>query len=250
VTGDGDELVRVGPVKVFADGGVEPAIEAKMGESTFSLGRLFENLDEQVEAIVARGFRVAVHALGNLGLEAALAAFDSAAKRHRDVDHRFRVEHACLASSDQLERLGALGGVAVVQPGFLDHLGGQVGRLEFENASWLPFGDVARSGATMAASSDCPCTFDEPLRTSAHGATRITSTGSVLDIGQAVDYEEWLRAYTAGAAYAGGQESERGSLAPGLRADLVVLEGRLDPHDPPAIHQVWVGGQIAHQISP
>ena len=247
VTGEGDELVRVGPVKVFADGGVEPAIEAKMGESTFSFGRLFDGLSEQVEAIVARGFRVAVHALGNLGLDATLEAFDAAARRHRDIDHRFRVEHACLASAAQLEHLGALGGVAVVQPGFLHHLGGQVGQLEFENASWLPFGDVARSGATMAASSDCPCTFDEPLRTSAYGATRLTSTGSVLDLGQAVNYEEWLRAYTAGAAYAGGQESERGSLAPGLRADLVVLDGRLDTEHPPTIHQVWVGGRVAHE---
>jgi predicted amidohydrolase YtcJ len=247
VTGEGDEMVRVGPLKLFADGGVEPAIEAHIGGTRFSFGRLFGELDEHVEAAVSRGFRVAVHALGNVGLGAALGAFTQTAARHRDFDHRFRVEHACLASPDQLQRLGELGGVAVVQPGFLDHMGSQVERLAFDDAVWLPFGDIARSGATMAASSDCPCTFDEPLRTSAHGATRRTGSGNVLDVAQAVEYEEWLRAYTAGAAYAGGQESERGTLAPGLRADLVVLEGRLDGERPPAVSEVWVAGRLEHQ---
>jgi predicted amidohydrolase YtcJ len=85
------------------------------------------------------------------------------------------------------------------------------------------------------------------LRTSAHGATRRTGSGNVLDVAQAVEYEEWLRAYTAGAAYAGGQESERGTLAPGLRADLVVLEGRLDGERPPAVSEVWVAGRLEHQ---
>ncbi len=246
-TGSGDELVRVGPVKLFADGGVAPAIDARRGDARFSFGRLFDDLDDHVEAAVSNGFRVAVHAIGNVGLDAALGAFETAARRHGNTDHRFRVEHACLASPPQLDRLGELGGVAVVQPGFLDHMGGQVEDLAFDDATWLPFGDITRSGATLAASSDCPCTFEEPLRTSAHGATRRTSTGNVLDIGQSVGYETWLEAYTAGAAFAGGQEAERGTLAPGLRADLVVLDGRLDGEHPPAIGEVWVSGTLAHE---
>jgi predicted amidohydrolase YtcJ len=191
---------------------------------------------------------VAVHAIGNAGLEAALGAFEATARRHPDGDHRFRVEHACLASADQLRRLAGLGGVAVVQPGFLHHLGGQVEGVHFDDAVWLPFGDMQRAGLTMAASSDCPCTFHEPLRTSAHGASRRTSSGAVLDPGQAVSFEDWLWAYTAGAALAGGQEHERGSIAPGLRADLVVLEGELDAHQPPVVAQTWVGGRQVHPV--
>jgi predicted amidohydrolase YtcJ len=248
-TGEGDELVRVGPVKLFADGGIEPAIDAHLGGTHFSFGRLFDDLEFHVEAAVSRGFRVAVHAIGNVGLDAALRAFEAAADRHRGVDHRFRVEHASLASAPQLDRLGGLGGVAVVQPGFLGHLGANVEDLIFDDAVWLPFADIARSGSTLAASSDCPCAFEEPLRTSAHGATRRTGSGNILDIGQSVGYEEWLRAYTAGAAFAGGQEAERGSLAPGLRADLVVLDGKLDGDQPPAITEVWVSGELAHESS-
>jgi predicted amidohydrolase YtcJ len=57
-----------------------------------------------------------------------------------------------------------------------------------------------------------------------------------------VPYVDWLQAYTAGAAYAGGQEDERGRLRPGLRADLVLLEGALDEHDPPAVDETWIAG--------
>jgi predicted amidohydrolase YtcJ len=235
-------------VKLFADGGVAPALDVHLDGKRLAFGILFAGLEQHVEDVVARGFRVAVHAIGNAGLDAALDAFAAAARR-RDIDHRFRVEHACLASTTQLRRLADLGGVAVVQPGFLHHLGQQVEGVVFDDATWLPFADIQRSGAVLAASSDCPCTFHEPLRTSSHGASRRTGSGRVLDADQAVTYEDWLRAYTAGAAYAGGQENERGSLAEGLRADLVVLEGELDADDPPVVTQTWIGGRLVHESS-
>jgi predicted amidohydrolase YtcJ len=75
--------------------------------------------------------------------------------------------------------------------------------------------------------------------------TRRTSKGTVLDPLQSLPYETWLRAYTAGAAFAGGQEHERGRLAPGLQADLVVLEGPLDPEQPPTVSETWVAGDRA-----
>ena len=248
-TGEGNEQLRVGPVKLFADGGVTPALDVHLGAQHLTFGTLFPDLERHVAAAVSRGFRVAVHAIGNAGLDAALEAFTRAA-RMRDGDHRFRVEHACLAAQGQLRRLGALGGVAVVQPGFLHHLGRQVEGVAFDDATWLPFADVQRSGAVLAASSDAPCTFHQPLRSASHGMSRRTSSGHVLDAAQSVPLEDWLWAYTAGAAYAGGQENERGALAPGLRADLVVLEGDLDPGDPPVVTQTWVEGNLVYGSPP
>ena len=102
---------------------------------------------------------------------------------------------------------------------------------------------MARAGLRLAGSSDDPCAFHEPLRTSAYGATRRTGSGGVLGAEQALGYEEWLRAYTAGAAYAGGQEDERGSITPGKRADLVVVEGDLDAEHPPRVVETWVAGE-------
>jgi cysteine desulfurase len=46
--------------------------------------------------------------------------------------------------------------------------------------------------------------------------------------------------------FGGGQENERGTLTPGKRADLVVLEGALDPEHPPRVAQTWVGGELAY----
>lgn len=242
-TGEGDEWLRVGAVKLFADGGVLPALEGHVHGSPFSVGLVFEGLAAQARHAVERGFRIGVHAIGNGGLEAALDAFKEAARVRSDDDHRFRVEHATLASRSQVQRMSALGAVAVVQPGFVHHMGGAVDGFALDDATWMPFADLADGGVCLAASSDHPCAFAEPLLTSARGVTRRTSKGSVIGHDQSVPYGEWLRAYTAGAAYAGGQEHERGRLAPGLRADLVVLDGALDAEQPPSVAETWVGGE-------
>jgi hypothetical protein len=229
-------------MKLFADGGVAPAMDIRSGGVRSELGIAFPGLEEGVRAAVQRGFRVAVHAIGNVGLRHTLAAFRSAA-RLRDDDHRFRVEHACLASPAQLAEMAALGVVGVVQPGFVHHIGRSVESLQLDDDIWLPFGSMARAGVRLAASSDDPCAFHEPLRTSACGTTRRTASGGVLGAGESVGYEAWLRAYTAGAAFAGGQEGERGTLAPGRRADLVVLAGALDAEHPPHVDETWVAGE-------
>ena len=83
-------------------------------------------------------------------------------------------------------------------------------------------------------------------RAAAHLGVRCharTGSGGVLGAEQALGYEEWLRAYTAGAAYAGGQEDERGSITPGKRADLVVVEGDLHAEHPPRVVETWVAGE-------
>jgi predicted amidohydrolase YtcJ len=246
VTGEGDELLRVGPVKLFADGGIAPAMDVSIAGQRSSFGIAFPGLAENVVAAVERGFRVAVHAIGNVGLRNTLEAFTRAARIRSADDHRFRVEHACLASRAQIGEMAALGAIGVVQPGFLHHVGQSVEAVPWDEEIWLPFGDLARARIPLAASSDDPCAFHEPLRTSSHGATRRTGSGNILGPEQALSYEDWLHAYTAGAAYAGGQEHERGTLTPGKRADLVILEGALDADNPPRVVETWVGGQLAY----
>ncbi len=248
VTGEGDELLRVGPVKLFADGGIAPAMQVTVaGQRSEPFGIAFPGLADDVVRAVERGFRVAVHAIGNVGLANTLEAFVRAARVRRDRDHRFRIEHACLASRPQIAEMAALGAIGVVQPGFVHHVGQAVEGVPFEDEIWLPFGDMARAGIRLAGSSDDPCTFHEPLRTSSHGTTRRTGSGGILGAEQSLPYEEWLRLYTAGAAYAGRQENERGTLTPGKRADLVVLEGPLDAEHPPRVIQTWIGGRLVHQ---
>jgi hypothetical protein len=184
--------------------------------------------------------------MGNVGVQRAVDAFAAARRVTPDADHRFRLEHVGVASKEQCQALAALGAVAVVQPGFVDHVGDSSGGVRFDEHAWLPFATLAEAGVTLAASSDDPCAPFPPLWCSARGATRTTMAGNVFEPDQAVDFEAWLRAYTAGSAYAGGQEDERGAITPGLRADLVVLEGTLDPRDPPRVAETWVAGEAVY----
>jgi predicted amidohydrolase YtcJ len=248
-TGEGDEWLRVGPVKLFADGGVLPALDAHAGGRRVRMGVVFDDLATQAIRAVERGFRVAIHAIGNRGLNAALDAFEAAARVRPDDDHRFRIEHATCAGRAEVRRMAALGALGVVQPGFVHHMGGAVDGFELDDATWLPFADLAQAGIPIAASSDSPCAFSAPLLTSARGTTRLTSKGTVLGPDQGIPYLDWLRAYTAGAAYAGGAEGERGRLAPGLRADLVALEGALDAQRPPRVVATWVAGEKVFEAS-
>ena len=242
-TGDGDERLRVGPVKLFADGGVLPAIGGHIDGHPISLGLVFDDLEGEVHSVVEHGFGIAVHAIGNRGAEATLDAFAGARRLRSNDEILFRMEHATLLSRDQAQRMAELDTIAVVQPGFLHHMGGAVEHFRLDESAWMPFGDLAEAGVVVAGSSDAPCAFSEPLLTAARGVTRVTSKGSVLDAEQSLPYDDWLRAYTVLAANAGGQENDRGRLVVGLQADLVLLEGALDPVDPPTVSETWVAGE-------
>jgi hypothetical protein len=237
-TGDGDERLRVGPAKLFADGGIAIALDTTIGGHPVHHGLLMDDLEACAVTASSRGFRIAVHAIGNTGIDATLDAF-AAVDARGSADHRFRLEHAGVTGADQWRRLAALGAVAVVQPGFVEHVGIQSQGVRFDHHHWLAFAGLADAGVTLAGSSDDPCAPAAPLWCAAKGAGRTTSTGIRFEPEQAVPFDDWLEAYTAGAAYAGGQEHERGRLAVGLRADLVVLDLARDPAE---VVETWIAG--------
>lgn len=242
-TGEGDEWLRTGAVKCFADGGASIAIDVTVDGHRLRFGIRMEDLAEHARAAVTAGFRIGVHAMGNEGVRSCIDAFRDAARARPADDHRFRIEHAGLASPAQCRELASIGAVAVVQPGFVDHVAHATGGAEFEGCAWLPFRDLAEAGVALAGSSDDPCAPVAPLWGSARGATRLAVDGTPLAPDQSVPFEDWLHAYTAGAAFAGGQEHERGRLAPGLRADLVVLRGTGTEW---TVAETWVAGARVH----
>ena len=248
-TGDGDEWLRVGAVKLFADGGAEPWIEARRGGRTMRAGMAFPPVTDDALAATDRGFRLAVHAMGNVGLRRALDAFEAVARRRPDADHRFRLEHATLAGEVGIARLAELDAVAVVQPGFVETLGSAVAHVRLDDATWMPFADLARAGVTLAGSSDDPCSPCAPLAASRSGVTRRVAGGATIAPEQEVGFLDWLHAWTRGSAVAGGQEAERGSLEVGKRADLVVLDGAPGTDDADAVRvaQTWVAGRLAYE---
>ena len=237
--GEGDETFRLGPVKFFSDSGSQPALRGHRDGKEIELGTLSPGLAEGVRAVVARGWPVAIHANGSLGVDAALEAIAGA-----DLPSAPRLEHCVVMAAGQAERMAAVGARAVVQPSFVDMFAtAAAGGFVFDDLEFAPFRCLSEAGVELAASSDAPCAEAHPLADCAFGVTRRGLNGFDLYPEQSLDYESWLQAATIGAARVGGQEDERGSLRAGKRADLVVLEGELDAEAPPRAAETWVAGE-------
>ena len=245
-SGEGDDRFRVGAMKLFADGGVAIALDASVGGHPFRLGMLFGDLAEHATRAADHGFRIAVHAMGNLGVQAMIDTATGIVRRIPDADHRFRVEHAGVTNPAQWRALADLGAVAVVQPGFVQHVGEQTSGIRFDDHHWLAFAGLAEAGVRLAGSSDDPCAPSAPVWGADLGVLRRTASGKEFEPEQSVPFLDWLEAYTTGAAYAGGQEAERGSITAGKLADLVVLD-RADTGA--QVLQTWKRGALVHTAS-
>jgi predicted amidohydrolase YtcJ len=241
VTGEGDEHFRIGPVKVFADGVWPPACDGHIDGEHVTFGEVLPGVEDHMRSAVARGFGVAVHAVGNVGLETALSTW-RAATRGLEPDHGLRVEHVTLANTPDLDEMRRLGATGVIQPGFVRSMGDLAIGLAFDENTWLAFADLESGGIPLAASSDSPCTATiAPISLSQIGVHRQTASGNTLLADQSLPLATWLRLWTAGAADAGEQSDERGRIRPGLRADFAVLDGALD--DTLDVAQTWVAGE-------
>ncbi|OVE84032.1 amidohydrolase [Natronolimnobius baerhuensis] len=239
VTNAGNDRVQTGAIKSFSDGSIgsrtaklrEPYTDADVDDES-------ETEDEptsgqwvvdpaELTSIVERAddarFQLSVHAIGDEAIEETLSALEETAD---PADSRHRIEHAELATDDQLERMADAGIVASMQPNFhrwADEGGlydQRLGRERRERSN--PLGRVLEVGAPLAFGSD-----GMPLGPllGVHHAVNAPSEDQRLSVTEA------LRAYTRGAAYAGFDEDRLGTLAVGKRADFVVLEA--SPWDQP-----------------
>jgi predicted amidohydrolase YtcJ len=248
VTGTGDEWLRVGPVKLFADGGVagSMAFSGKIEGQMCKFGAERDDFEDKLIEATKRGFRVCVHSIGNAATETTLDSFEKAASVAREnFEMRPRLEHLFLLSEDQIKRLSAIGGCSAVQACFLEGSQG-LKEIQFEGLNWFRFKDMTKEGVILAGSSDAPGGFmdgRDPIKSAVMGSKMSDNTGNILFPDQVLSFEKWLWMYTAGAAYVGGLENERGMLKTGLVADMVILEGELDPENPPVVSETWKTGK-------
>ncbi len=233
-TGLGDEWVRVGQVKMFADGalGSQTAYtygpyvgeEEYCGIATVPIAELAQAIKQAAGV----GLGSAVHAIGDRANREVLDAFAAARDQSARTGVRQRIEHAQLLTPEDLPRFAALGVIASMQPFHAVSDRHIADRYWGDRARWAyAFRSLAESGAVLAFGSDAPVENIDPLTGISAAVTRIhpDEPGSApwypeerLTVYQAV----W--AYTCGAAFASGEEHYKGSLAPGKFADLVVLD--------------------------
>jgi len=209
--GFGGSLVRAGPLKVFVDGGAE-RVATRSGGGTWRTTP--DELRELVTRATAAGLQVAAHAIGDAAIEAMCDAVEAAQGDHM----RHRVEHCTICPPDLQARLAELHMVAVMQP-MAARFGRVASSLFFpvrDRNDLAPHSRLLRAGVPVAFSSDLPVATDPNPWQGIQVAVDDQVNGVTLLAA--------LKAYTATGAYASFEESVKGTLDPGMLADLQVYE--------------------------
>jgi hypothetical protein len=245
-----DALLRCGRVKGYVDGVIEAHTAALLApysdDASFGLGMPNwspEGLKAAVVAADKARLQVYLHAIGDRGVRMALDAHEAAARANGPRDRRGRIEHIETIQAVDYPRFRALGVIASMQP-----LHANPDQNNFDvwsrnagpdrAARGFSWGNLERAGARLVFGSDWPVVTSDVFRGLFCATTRKTREGTPPDgwfPEQAVSLESALRHYTIDAAYASFEEEEKGSLAPGKRADFIVLSHDLLRQGPDAI---------------
>ncbi|MBE9507502.1 MAG: amidohydrolase [Chloroflexi bacterium] len=256
--GLGDDWLRVGGIKVFADGALGSRTAAMLAPcegDTEDLGVLTieeEALRELARKAVAGGLPLAVHAIGDRANRMVLDVLEDVGTGGL----RHRIEHAQLLHPDDVSRLAALGVVASVQPIHATQDCEVADRYWGDRcATAYAWRSLLEAGTVLAFGSDCPVEDLNPLLGIHAAVTRRRADGFPGPEGwypeQRLTVEEAVRGFTLGAAQAVGLEDRLGSLAPGKLADLIVLDRDIFTCDPMAIAEArveatMIGGRFVY----
>ncbi|MGW0587214.1 amidohydrolase [Streptosporangium sp. NPDC002607] len=198
-----------------------------------------EALRAYVTRLDAEGFQVHVHAVGDRAAREALDAFEAARAANGMNDLRHHIAHLQVVHPDDVPRFAALEITANMQPLWAAHEP-QMDELTIpflgrERAGWqYPFGDLARTGAPLAAGSDWPVSSPDPFL-GIHVAVNRTVPGESAKVflpEQRLSLTAALAAYTIGTARVNHLDTRTGTIEKGKLADLVITDR--DPFSVPA----------------
>ena len=256
-TGFGGGRLRIGPIKLFADGGMSnrtAAVSTPYLTPPYGTGLKMQSREELIEKVKryhALGYQIAVHAQGDAGLSDTLDAFEAVLGPASDNPLRHRIEHAGCLYPGLLKRAAAMNILASVQPVFFGELGdGFIEAFGPELSHRLyPFKSMLRAGMTLGGSSDCPVSQLDPRMGLRDAVLRRTPSGVRLAPHESLTMDEAIRLYTRGSAYLSFDEARNGTIEPGKRADFTVMAAdprEVSPEEVPDIPftMTVVGGDV------
>ena len=254
--GDGTDFLKVGPIKVFADGGFTgPAAYTlepyrNQGEYRGYLDMPEEELVAHLNEIHDAGWQMGIHAIGDAAIVLVVNTLADALERNPREDHRHYLNHFSMRPPDLTMELMAEHGIHITQqPNFTYTLEGRYAenldgwRLQHNN----PLRSPMDHGITVAISSDIlPI---GPMVGIYAATTRKGMTGTVYGPDEIISREEAIRAYTATGAFLNREEGLKGSLEPGKFADMIVLSADIltVPEDQIMgieVEQTYVDGEL------
>lgn len=239
----GDSQLRLGGVKIMLD------------ETTGQLYPPQLELNQQAFTAHQAGFQLAIHAIEETTVEAAITALEYAHSQLPQANRRHRIEHCAECPPRLLKRLSKLQAVIVTQPPFLYYSGERyLARVPASQLKWLHrIKSPLSSGLMVAGSSDSPVVPDNPLVGIYAAVTRKAESGQQLLPQECISAKEALAMYTINAAYASFEEGIKGSITPGKLADMVVLSN--DPlKSPPEqikdiqVEMTIIGGKVVWEV--
>lgn len=263
---DTDGLLRLGPLKLYADDVIEPHTALMLddyanrpgvrGRPSYP-GRELVAVISELDRL---GFQTHTHATGDAGIRLALDAIEEAGRRNGTQDRRHGIVHVECLHPDDLPRFRQLGVTAAMQPRHCspDLVAGtwmeNIGEDRWSRA-WR-FRSLLDSGATVAFSSDWQVGEMDPLVGLYSAATRAgLDGGDAWTTDERVGIDRSLEAYTVHGARAWHAEGDRGRVHRGMLADLVVWSDDLYRHaDEPAglldqhAELTVVGGRVVHSV--
>lgn len=261
-TGYGTERLRMGHIKMFADGALGSGTAEMLApyegtEGSFGVAATTtEEIFDTVLRAARGGLASAVHAIGDAANRRVLDIYERVAREQPRHHLRQRIEHVQLITPTDQERLSRLGVIASMQPIHCTQDMTMAQRQWGDRCRYAyPWRSLLSAGARLAFGTDAPVEELDPLKGIYAAVTRKRADRSPDGgwyPGQTLTLDQALEAYTVGSAFAAYGESERGRIAPGLRGDLTVFSSALSDDDPEALLNVQVdctivGGQIAYQ---
>ncbi|UCG00760.1 MAG: amidohydrolase [Candidatus Heimdallarchaeota archaeon] len=226
----GDDFLRIGAIKFYIDGsmGARTAVFSEPYTDESSTYGLFAVSPEELKRRVIRahelGMQVAIHAIGDKGIQVALDAIEAAIEKEPRMNHRHRIEHCEILTEAQMHRIKQLGVVPAMQPNFVGEWGQPGGMYEQRLGSKRlklcnPYKKLLDEEITVAFGSDCgycpPWPFN-PI----YGLW--AAINHPIKENQ-ISLEEAIKCYTLNGAYASFDEDIKGSIEPGKLADITIL---------------------------
>ncbi|MFL6541750.1 MAG: amidohydrolase [Chthoniobacterales bacterium] len=258
-TGFGNEWVRVGAMKMVADGSISERTahlsQAYVGRpNDFGIEVMTEDqLYATAKKAHENDWQIGVHTNGDVAIDTMLRVYERLQRERPRRDPRFRLEHCTVINDSLVQRIKAIGAIPTPFAAYVYYHGEKFREYGAERLDHMfALRSFLDAGIPVAPGSDYPPGPFEPMMALQSAVTRTDMKGNVWGARQRITVEESLRCQTLHGAHASFEEREKGSIERGKLADLVVL-GR-DPlrTDPMQlvnipIERTMVGGRWVYE---
>jgi predicted amidohydrolase YtcJ len=251
--GYGDDLIRMGSLKAFADGSLGSSTAwffDKYNQDTTTYGLPMDiitngEMEKWCTDADLHHLQISVHAIGDRANSYMLDLFSKIEKENPKWDRRFRIEHAQHVRFQDIPKFAELGVIASVQPYHcIDDGVWAEKRIGPERIKYTyPFKFFLEAGVNVCFGTDWYVAPLNPLLGLYAAVTRRTLDDKNLNgwiPEQKISIEDAIKCYTLNSAYAGFEENIKGSIEVGKLADLIVLSEDILTIDPVNIKDAQV----------